>query len=62
MERDPLVEHRIGLAGEDFDVMAEVDERLGQMPGVDPLASDGRFRSVGQIGEAERALGGGLYR
>ena len=39
-ERDPLVEHRVRLAAEHLDVVAEVDERLGEVAGVDALAAD----------------------
>ena len=39
-ERHPLVEHRVGLAAEHLDVVAQVDQRLGEVAGVDALAAD----------------------
>ena len=36
--------------------MAEVDESLGQVAGVDALATDVRFAAVGEVGDAQRAV------
>ena len=51
------VEHRVRLAAEHLDVMAEIDERLGQVPGVDALATDVRLPPVGEIGDAQGFVG-----
>ena len=53
-EGDPLVEHRVGLPPEDLDVVPEVDERLGQVAGVDALPTDVRLAPVGEIGDRQR--------
>ena len=56
VQRHPLVEHRVGLAAEDLDVVAEVDERLGEVAGVDALAADVGLAPVGEVGDAQRAV------
>ena len=65
-EVDPLVEHGVRGPGEDLDVMAEVDERLGEMAGVDALATAVGLAAVRQIGDAKRIVGprgrGGVFR
>ena len=55
-ERDALVEHRIGLAAEHLDRVTELDQCLGEVAGVDPLAADVRLAPVRQVGEAQRAV------
>ena len=55
---DALVEHRVGLPAEHLDVVAEVDQRLGEVAGVDPLAADVRLAPVRQVGDAQRAVVG----
>ena len=57
-ERDPLVEHRVGLAAQHLDVVAEVDQRLGQVARVHALATHVRLAPVGQERDAERGVAG----
>ncbi len=56
MERNPLVEHRVGLAAEDLDVVAQVDQGLGQVPGVDALPAHVRLAAIGEVGDAQRLV------
>jgi hypothetical protein len=42
------------LAAEHLDVMAQVDQRLGEMPCVDPLTTDVGLASVGEERDVER--------
>ena len=58
VQPDPLVEHRVRLAAEHLDVVTEIGQRLGQMSGVDPLATNGWLRSVGQVRQPKRTLVG----
>ena len=62
VQLDALVEHRVGLAAEHLDVVAEVDERLGEVAGVDALAADVRLAAVRQVGDAQRLVAGGGHR
>ena len=57
-QRDPLVEDRVRLAAEHLDVVAEVDERLGEVPGVDALAAHVGLAAVGEVGDPERGVVG----
>ena len=57
VQRDALVEDRVRLAAEDLDVVAEVDQRLGEVAGVDALATDVRLAAVGEIGDERGASG-----
>ena len=57
-QRDPLVEDRVRLAAEHLDVVAEVDEGLREVPGVDPLAAHVGLAPVGEVGDPE----GGVAR
>ena len=50
---DPLVEDRVRLAAEHLDGVAEVDQRLGEVAGVDALAADVRLAPVGEVGDRE---------
>ena len=54
MQRHAVVEHRVGLAAEHLDVVAEVDQLLGEVAGVDALAADVGLAPVGEVGDAER--------
>ena len=45
---------RVGLSGEDLDVVAEIDERLREVADVDALAADGRLAPVGEQGDSQR--------
>ena len=67
MQLHPLVEHGVGLAAEHVDVVAQVDERLGEVPRVDALAADVGLAPVREVGDAQRIVrprvhGGGAYR
>ena len=55
-QRHPLVEHGVRLAAEHLDVVAEVDERLGEVPRVDALAADVGLAPVRQVGDAQRRV------
>ena len=57
-EGHPLVEDRVRLAAEHLDVVAEVDERLGQVAGVDPLAAHVGLAPVGEEGDPEGGVAG----
>ena len=48
----------VGLAAEHLDVVAEVDQRLGEVAGVDALAADVGLAPVGEVGDAQRAVVG----
>ena len=61
-ERDALVEHGVGLAAEHLDVVAEVDERLGEVAGVDALATHVRLAPVGEVGDPQGIVGSGRRR
>ena len=52
MQRDAFVELGVGLPGEDLDVVPEIDERLGEVPGVDALAADGGLAPIGEQGDS----------
>ncbi len=52
-ELHAVVEHRIRRTAEDLDFMAEFDQRLGEIAGVDPLAARIRVAAVDQKGNAE---------
>jgi hypothetical protein len=54
--RHPLVEHGVGLATEHLDVVAEIDQRLGEVAGVDALAADVGLAPVGEVGQPERCI------
>ena len=54
-QRHPLVEDRVGLAAQHLDVVAEVDQRLGEVAGVDALAADVGLAPVGEECDAEGA-------
>ena len=58
-QRHPLVEHRVRLAAEHLDVVAEVDERLGEVPRVHALAADVGLAAVGEVGDPQRRVGVG---
>ena len=49
---DALVEDRVRLAAEHLDGVAEVDQGLRQVAGVDTLAADVRLAAVGEIGDS----------
>ncbi len=55
-ERDALVEDRVRLTAQHLDVVAEVDEGLGEVPGVDALAAHVRLATVGEVGDAQRRV------
>jgi hypothetical protein len=50
---DPLVEDRVRLAAQHLDVVAQVDQRLGQVAGVHALATDVGLPPVGEEGDPE---------
>ena len=52
-QRDPLIEDRVRLAGQDLDLVAEVGERPGQVVGVDALATAVWLSAVGEVGDPE---------
>jgi hypothetical protein len=56
VQRDALVEHRVGLASIYLYMVTEVDKRLREVAGVDALTADVRFASVGEVGELERTF------
>ncbi len=64
VERHARVEDRVRLAAEDLDRVPELDERLRQVAGVDPLPADVRFPAVSQVGDAQRlgSVGGRRHR
>jgi hypothetical protein len=53
---DARVENRIGLAAEHLDVVAEIDESLGEMSGIDTLTTDVGLASVGEVRDAQRPV------
>ena len=55
-QRDALVDDRVRLAAEHLDVVAEVDERLGEVARVHALAADVRLAAVRQVGDAQRRV------
>ena len=57
-QRDPLVEDRVRLAAEHLDVVAEVDQRLGEVAGVDALSADVGLPPVGEVGDPEGCVVG----
>ena len=57
VQRDPLVEHRVRLAAEHLDGVAEIDQRLGEVAGVHALAADVRLAAVGEVGDLQRSVG-----
>ena len=57
-QRDPLVEDRVRLAAQHLDVVAEVDQRLGEVAGVDALAADVGLPPVGEVGDPEGCVVG----
>ncbi len=57
VQRDALVEHGVGLTAEDLDGVTEVDQRLGEMAGVDALPPDMRLAAVGEVGDREGGVG-----
>ncbi len=57
-QRDPRVELGVGLAAQHLDVVAEVDERLGEVAGVDALATDVGLAPVGEQRDAQRRVVG----
>ncbi len=64
-EGHPGVEDRVRLAAEHLDVVAEVDQRLRQVAGVDALATDVGLAPVGEVGDAQRVVttgAGGRHR
>ena len=56
-ERNALVEHRIGLATEHLDRVAEVGQRLREVPRVDALSTDVRLTSVCEVREFQGLAG-----
>ena len=62
VERNPLVDDRVGLARQDLDVVAQVDQRLAQMAGVDALPTHVGLAPIGQIGDAQRVVRAGSRR
>ncbi len=54
----PLVEDRVGLAGEHLDVVAEGGQLTGQVSHVDALTAAVRLAAVGQQGDAQPGLHG----
>ena len=57
-QRDPLVEDRVRLAAQHLDVVAQVDQGLGQVAGVDALAADVGLPPVGEVGDPEGCVVG----
>ena len=50
-ERDAFIEHGVRLATEYLNVMAEIDQSFCEMAGVDTLAANMRFSSIGEVGD-----------
>ena len=55
-ERDPRVEARVRLPREHLGVVAEVDQRLGEVAGVHALAADVGFPTVREEGNTQREI------
>src|SRR5690606_39951987 len=58
-EGHPRVDDRVRLAGQDLDGVAEVDERLGQVAGVDALPTDVRLPPVREVRDAQGIIRSG---
>ena len=58
---DPVVEHGPRLAGEDGDLMAELDQLGREVPGVDALAAGMGVAAIGQKGDAKGPAAGGPW-
>ena len=56
VQRHPLVEDRVRLAGEDLDLMAEIGQGLGEMTGVHALTPDMGLAPVREIGDAQGSV------
>ena len=56
-QRDPLVEFGVGLAAKDLDVVAEIDQRLGQVAHVDALAAAVGLSAIRKDRDAEGFFG-----
>ena len=52
-ERDPLVEHRVGLPAEYLHMVPKIHQGLGEMTGVDPLAPYVGLAPIGQEGNTK---------
>jgi len=57
-QQRPWLKLRVGLAGEDLDLVAKGGDLAGDVPQVDALAAAVRLAPVGQHGDAERAIRG----
>ena len=55
-ERNAVVEYRVRLSAEHLDPVAQIDQRLGEVPGVDALPADVGFATVGQVGDRQRGV------
>lgn len=53
-ERNPLIELWIWWAAEYLDGVPKVDERLGQVPGIDALAANMWFAPIREVGNPKR--------
>jgi hypothetical protein len=56
VQRDPVVEHGVRVAAVDLDVVAEVDEGLREVPGVDALPPDVGLAPVGEVRDSQGAV------
>ena len=50
-EFDAVVQDRIRLTTEDFDAMAEVNKRVGEVTGIDALTTDMGFAAIGEVSD-----------
>ena len=57
VQRDAGIEHRVGLAAEHLDGVAEIDQRFGEVTGVHALPAHVRLPAVGEIGDLQRRVG-----
>jgi len=55
-ERDALVEDRVRLATEHFDTVTQIGKGFGEVAGVDALAADMGFATVGEVCDLERGI------
>ncbi len=56
-QRNALVENWVWLPGEHLHVVTEVDERLGEVTGVHPLAAHVGLAAVGEVRERDGLIG-----
>ena len=57
VEGDAFVEHRVRLPAVDLNGVAEIDQCLGEVTGVDALATNMWLATVGEVGDLQRSIG-----